>query len=235
MIDLENVVVEYGNTVAIDHVSMDIPDGQWMVLAGANGSGKTTLIRTFNGLVPLNAGTVSVNGTPITTDLVSARTAVGMVFQHPRDQIVAPTVSGDVSFGPANLGLSRDVIRERVQDSLAAVEMTGRGSDRVDELSGGEQARVAIAGALAMEPDHLVLDEPFAGLDETARTAILQRLRKLSTDGTGIIIVSHDLRDLLAPADRVVAIGDGRIVADDTPGAAVDQFPELGVRVPEAW
>lgn len=235
MIELQNVVVKYGTTVVIDHISMDFPDGQWVVIAGANGSGKTTLIRTFNGLVSLDAGTVSVNGTPITADLVTARTAVGMVFQHPRDQIVAPTVNGDISFGPANLGLPTDVIRERVQDSLAAVEMTGRGSDRVDELSGGERARVAIAGALAMEPDHLVLDEPFAGLDETARTAILQRLRRLSADGTGIIIVSHNLRDLLTPADRVVAIDDGRIVADDTPSATVGQFPELGVRVPEGW
>ncbi|ESS11231.1 MAG: ABC-type cobalt transport system, ATPase component [uncultured archaeon A07HR60] len=178
MIEARDVLVTYDDTVAVDRVSLTIPDGQWVILAGANGSGKTSLVRTFNGLVSVESGEVAINGTPVTEDLVAARTAVAMVFQHPRDQIVAPTVEGDVAFGPANLGLSRESIQDRVRESLAAVEMTGRESARIDALSGGERARVAIAGALAMQPDHLVLDEPFAGLDESARFAVLDRLER---------------------------------------------------------
>ncbi len=233
MIEARDVLVTYDDTVAVDQVSLTIPDGQWVILAGANGSGKTSLVRTFNGLVSVESGEVVINGTPVTEDLVAARTAVAMVFQHPRDQIVAPTVEGDVAFGPANLGLSRDSIQDRVRESLAAVEMTGRESARIDALSGGERARVAIAGALAMQPDHLVLDEPFAGLDESARFAVLDRLEALSATGTGILIITHDLRDVLSPADRVVAIAHGAVAVDDPPEAAAARLPELGVRVPE--
>ncbi|PSQ06281.1 ABC transporter ATP-binding protein, partial [Halobacteriales archaeon QS_6_71_20] len=155
--------------VAVRDVSISIPDGEFLVLAGANGSGKSTLVRQFNGLLRPDAGEVLVDGTPVGDDLVAARTRVGMVFQEPRDCFVAATVARDVAFGPENLGLKRAEIDRRVDDALAAVNMDGRGKERIDRLSGGERERVAIAGALAMEPGHLVLDEPFAGLDEPAR------------------------------------------------------------------
>jgi biotin transport system ATP-binding protein len=239
VIDVEGVTCRYGGgpdgdagVTAVDGVSLAIPDGEFLIVAGANGSGKTTLVRTFNGLVAPDAGSVAVNGTPVADDLVAARTAVGMVFQDPRDQLVAATVGGDVAFGPENLGCSHAEIDRRVADALAAVNMTGREDDRIAELSGGERERVAIAGALAMEPDHLILDEPFTGLDEPARRSVLGRLRELSETGTGVIAVTHDLRDVLGLADRIVGLADGRVALDAPPEAAVEELPDLDVRVP---
>mgnify|MGYP000203279591 CR=1 FL=1 len=238
MIETRELVCRYGDATALDGVSLMIADGEFVVLAGANGSGKTTLIRQFNGLETPDEGDVLVDGTPVADDLVGARRRVGMVFQNPRDQFVAATIGEDVAFGPRNLGLSEDEIDRRVGDALAAVGMEGRGNERIDRLSGGEQERVAIAGALAMEPDHLVLDEPFTGLDEPARLSVLDRLEKLRAEGVGIVVVTHDLRDVLALADRVVALSDGRIAADvEVDGGDDDRVRDalsgLGIRVPE--
>ena len=232
MIRTVDLVHRYGDVAAVDGVSISIPDGEFVVLAGANGSGKTTLVRHFNGLATPDAGRVAVNGRRVGADPVAARTAVGMVFQEPRDQLVAATVGTDVAFGPQNLGLGRGEIERRVDDALAAVNLGGRRNDRVDELSGGERERVAIAGALAMEPDHLVLDEPFTGLDAPARASVLGRLRDLSASGTGIVVVTHDLRDVLDPAGRVVAMADGHVVVDATPSEAVSSLSAHDVRVP---
>lgn len=240
MIDVDAIVHRYATdaerepTPALDDVSLSIPDGEFLVIAGANGSGKTTLVRTFNGLVTPDSGTVRVNGTPVESDRVAARSAVGMVFQDPRDQIVAATVGGDVAFGPENLGCSHDEIDRRVRAALDAVNLSGRGKDRIASLSGGERERVAIAGALAMEPDHLVLDEPFTGLDEPARHAVLDRLRALDRDGTSVVVVTHDLRDVFTLADRVVGLADGRIVVDAPPAEAATTLSRVGVRVPSA-
>jgi biotin transport system ATP-binding protein len=233
MIRIENLVHRYGDVVAVDGVSLAIPDGECVVLTGANGSGKTTLVRHFNGLLTPDEGRAEVNGRAVEEDLVAARSAVGMVFQHPRDQLVAATVGADVAFGPENLGLSRSEIDDRVSSALDAVNLAGREADRVAALSGGERERLAIAGALAMEPDHLVLDEPFTGLDAPARTSVLDRLRALSASGTSVVIVTHDLRDVLGLADRVVAMTDGRVVVDDPPEAALESLPTYDVRVPE--
>jgi biotin transport system ATP-binding protein len=234
VIELRDVTHRYGDSLALDSVSLTIPDGEFCVLAGANGSGKTTLVRHCNGLLTPDAGEVLVDGTPVHEDLVAARTAVGMVFQDPRDQIVAATVGADVAFGPENLGLSREEIDRRVADALDAVGMTGRETDRVDSLSGGERERVAVAGALAMEPSHLVLDEPFTGLDAPARESVVAHLRERHAAGTGIVLVTHDLRDALPQADRVVAMEGGRVVLDAAPAVARDRLPKLGVRVPPA-
>ena len=234
MIRAVDLVHRYGDFVAVDGVSLSIPDGECVVLAGANGSGKTTLVRHFNGLLEPDEGVVEVNGRRVGADLVAARTAVGMVFQEPRDQLVAATVGADIAFGPENLGLTRDEIDRRVAASLSAVALDGRADERVDELSGGERERVAIAGALAMEPDHLVLDEPFTGLDAPARASVLGRLSDLAASGTGIVVVTHDLRDVLGLADRVIAMAEGRVVVDAPPDEAAASLPEYGVQVPDA-
>jgi biotin transport system ATP-binding protein len=221
------------SSVALRGVSLTIPDGEFLVLAGANGSGKSTLVRHFNGLLDPTEGDVLVDGDPVADDLVAARTRIGMVFQEPRDCFVAATVARDVAFGPENLGLERAEIDRRVDRALAAVNMGDRGDERIDRLSGGEQERVAIAGALAMEPSHLVLDEPFTGLDESARASVLVHLRDLHRDGTGIVLVTHDLRDVLDPADRLVVLTDGAVAIDDAPDAAVDALTDLPVRRPD--
>jgi biotin transport system ATP-binding protein len=230
MIETRELVHRRGDAVAVDGVSLTIADDEYVVLAGPNGAGKTTLVRHFNGLLEPDAGEVLVDETPVYADLVAARSRVGMVFQDPRDGFVAATVGGDVTFGPENLGLDREEINRRVDTALAAVNMTGRREERIDQLSGGEQARVAVAGALAMEPSHLVLDEPFAGLDWPARQSVMARLTQLSDAGTGIVVVTHDLRDHFAVADRVVVLNEGRVALDAPPEVAVDELADLGVR-----
>ncbi|WP_267641910.1 energy-coupling factor ABC transporter ATP-binding protein [Haloarchaeobius amylolyticus] len=232
MIQTRDLVHRFGDHRALDGVSLSIPDGEFVLVVGPNGSGKTTLVRHFNGLLAPDEGAVVVDDTPVAEDPVAARTSVGMVFQHARDQLVASTVGGDVAFGPENLGLAREEIDRRVAESLDAVGMTGREDERVDELSGGEQSRVAIAGALAMEPNHLVLDEPFAGLDQRARRSVLDRLDALHAEGTSVVVVTHDLRDLFERAERVVAMADGRVVGDGTPDDVADDLAGLGVDVP---
>jgi len=232
MITVESLSHRYGDVTAVGDVSLTVEDGSFVVLVGANGSGKTTLVRQFNGLLTPDEGSVTVDGHDVGDEPVAARTSVGMVFQRPRDQFVAATVGADVRFGPENLGLNRAEIRRRVDDALAAVDMVDRKPDRVDRLSGGEQSRVAIAGALAMEPSHLVLDEPFTGLDLPARRSVLTRLDDLHEAGTGIIVVTHDLRDLLERADRLLAMSNGGLVADTTP-TDLSPLRDVDVRVPD--
>ncbi len=229
MIEVRDLVHRYDGAAAVDGVSLTIPDGEFLLLVGPNGSGKTTLVRHFDGLLEPDAGTVAVDGRDVPEHPVAARTSVGMVFQHPRDQFVAATVGADVAFGPENLGLDRAEIDRRVEDALAAVNMAGRADERVDALSGGEQARVAVAGALAMDPDHLVLDEPLAGLDRPARESLRSRLAELHADGTGIVAVTHDVGELLDLADRVVGLDRGRIAFDEPPDAAREELDRIGV------
>jgi biotin transport system ATP-binding protein len=232
MLEARGVTYRYGDAVAVDDVDLTVGDGECVALVGPNGSGKTTLVRQFNGLLEPDEGAALVDGRPAVEDPVAARTAVGMVFQDPRDQLVAATVGADVAFGPENLGLPREEVTRRAREALAAVGMDGREDARVEALSGGERARVAVAGALAMEPAHLVLDEPFAGLDARARASVLAHLRELHAGGTSLVVVTHDLRDVFALADRVVAMEAGRVVLDAPPGAARSRLPDLGVDVP---
>jgi biotin transport system ATP-binding protein len=232
MITTRNLVHRFGDAVALDGISLTIPDGEFVVISGPNGSGKTTLVRHFNGLLMPDEGTVLVDETPVEDDLVAARTRVGMVFQHPRDTFVSATVGADVAFGPENLGLPRDEIDRRVETSLSAVGMANRRDARIDTLSGGECQRVAIAGALAMKPDHLVLDEPFTGLDGPARESVVSHLATLSEEGTGIIVVTHDLRDVWSLADRAIALRDGEVVVDGSPEETASELARLGIETP---
>ncbi|OVE85796.1 energy-coupling factor ABC transporter ATP-binding protein [Natronolimnobius baerhuensis] len=233
MIEFRSVSYAFGDVPVLEDLSLEIGDGEFVLLAGANGSGKTTLLRHCNGLLEPDSGTVVVDGTPVADNVVAARSSVGMVFQHPRDQFVAATVGADVAFGPENLGLECDEIDRRVENALEAVNLAGRKAERIDALSGGEQSRVAIAGALAMEPSHLVLDEPFTGLDDPARRSVLERLESLSAAGTGVVLATHDLRDVFSLADRVVAMQAGQVVVDDAPTRALADLESLAIRIPE--
>jgi len=232
MITVRNLVYRFDGETALNEITLSIADDEWILLVGPNGSGKTTLVRQFNALLEPTAGEVLVDGISPSEKAVAARASVGMVFQSPRDQFVATTVGADIAFGPENLGLDHDEIDRRVKDALGAVNMSGREDERIDALSGGEQARVAIAGALAMEPAHLVLDEPFAGLDWPARRSVLSHLDGVNERGTGIIFVTHDVRDLMDRADRVVGLTDGTVAFDLDPATARERLDDIDVRTP---
>ncbi|MDJ1433534.1 ABC transporter ATP-binding protein [Halostagnicola sp. A-GB9-2] len=232
MIELRSVTYGFDDHAVLEECTLEIEDGEFVLLAGANGSGKTTLLRHCNGLLTPDDGEVLVDGVSVAENPVAARTAVGMVFQHPRDQFVSSTVGNDIAFGPENLGLEREEINRRVETALEAVHLEGRGDDRIDTLSGGEQSRVAIAGALAMEPTHLLLDEPFTGLDAPSRDSVLDRLESLSLAGTGIVLATHDLRDVATLADRIIVMQDGHILVDEPPAVALELLADLEIRVP---
>lgn len=234
MIAVDGLTVSYDDTPALDGISLSIESGSFVVLVGRNGSGKTTLLDQLSGLSEPDSGAVIIDGRNVHDDR-RARALVGRVFEDPVDQILGATVRGDVAFGPENLGLSPEMIDERVSAALATVELEGKGDDSVESLSGGERARLAIAGALAIQPRYLVLDEPTAGLDHPGRQAVLQRLRSANADGTGVILATHDLRELGSVTDRVIGLDRGAVSLDAEPVDAGDALPDLGVRVPADW
>ncbi len=229
MLSVDGVTFAYDTQPVLQDVSMAVEPGEFLLLTGPNGAGKTTLVRLFNGLLEPDDGEVLIDGESVAENPVAARTAVGMVFQNADDQFVESTVGADVAFGPENLGLERSTIDERVADALATVGMEDRRDDRIDQLSGGERTRVALAGVLAMNPEYVVLDEPLGSLDVHARTTLLDHLAGLAADGTAVVVVTHDLRDAWGQADRVLALESGHIAVEGTPEAQRDRLSELAI------
>ena len=235
MLTLRNATCTYDGDGGIDGVTCTIDRGEFVVLVGANGAGKTTLLDCLNGLKDPDRGTVEIDGESVQADPLATRTTVARVFEHPDEQLLCETVAADVAFGPENLGLPRPVINERVADSLKAVVLADHGERPIDSLSGGEQTRVAVAGALAMDPDFLLLDEPTTGVDHPGRQAILSTLGSLRDADVGVVLATHDLRDLDGLVDRVIGLAKGRVAFDGNPIEAVPLLHDLGVRVPSEW
>lgn len=216
MIRFEDVTFTYRSAgrevAALRGVTFDIAPGETVAVLGANGSGKSTLVRLANGLLLPDSGGVFVDGVDTRDEARSRelRERLGVVFQNPDDQIVATTVEDDAAFGPENLGLPRDEIRARVDEALAAVGLTGLERREPHLLSGGQKQRLGIAGALAMRPAYLVLDEPASMLDPDGRTDVLAILDRLRVAGHGIMHVTHDLADAVR-ADRAVVLVGGAV------------------------
>lgn len=209
---------DHGSTWALDDVSLTVYAGERLCLVGPNGSGKSTLARLIAGLTAPDAGAITLLGHtvymsetgPNAEEYRAARRGIGMVFQNPEDQIVTTVIEDDVAFGPENLGIPRTHIGERIDASLEAVGLASHRDSDPTRMSGGQQQRAAIAGMLAMNPAILVLDEPTAMLDETARAEVMTVLDALHTRGTTIVHVTHHPQEA-AHADRVVHMEHGRI------------------------
>lgn len=202
-----------GSTPALADVSLEVRPGEILAVVGANGSGKSTLALACNGLVLPSAGRVEVDGMDTSDESLTwdVRSRVGLVLQDPDDQIVGTSVESDVAFAPENLGVPRAEIRERIDWALDVVGLRGLESREPHLLSEGQKQRLAIAGALAMRPAYLVLDEPTAMLDPRGRREVLDVVRRLVCEqGTGVLHVTHRL-DELASAHRVAALEEGRI------------------------
>lgn len=229
-----------GNEVkALDGVSLDIKQGEFVAIIGANGSGKSTLARHLNALLLPTEGEVLVDGLDTADEdkMWNIRQKVGMVFQNPDNQIVAAIVEEDVAFGPENIGVPGPEIRSRVEKALAAVGMTEYAKQAPHRLSGGQKQRVAIAGIMALEPECIVLDEPTAMLDPQGRKEIVATVRKLNKEkGMTIVYISHYMVEALA-ADRVVVMEKGHIRFSGTPRevfSRVDELEALGLEAPLA-
>lgn len=197
---------------ALFGVDLVIGRGERVALLGANGAGKTTLVMHLNGLLSGGLGTVRVAGLPVDKpNLREIRRRVGVVFQDPDDQLFMPTVRDDVAFGPANMGVSGDALRARVEQALNLVGMQEFADRPPHHLSFGQRRRVAVATVLAMEPEILVLDEPSSNLDPASRRELADILRSLDIT---ILMVTHDLPYALELCPRAVVLSDGVVVAD---------------------
>ncbi len=209
--------------IALKDVSFSIHDGEILGVIGHTGSGKSTMLQHINGLLKPDSGQIIIGDIDITDEKVKMteiRKRVGLVFQYPEYQLFEETVAKDVAFGPKNLGMSDEEIDKTVRKSL---EMVGLSYDEIAgrspfELSGGQKRRVAIAGVIAMNPEVLILDEPTSGLDPHAHMEVLNMIRKIHKESTGIIIfVSHNMRDVANMSDKVLVMDRGSVVAFDSP------------------
>ncbi|HWQ30420.1 MAG TPA: energy-coupling factor transporter ATPase [Negativicutes bacterium] len=236
---MEDSVFEH---VAIDNISFEIQDGEFVGLMGHTGSGKSTLIQHLNGLLKPSSGKIFVDGLELHTKEVQMkkiRQKVGLVFQYPEYQLFEETVYKDIAFGPTNLGLEPGEVDRRVRE---AIELVGLDFDKISnvspfELSGGQKRRVAIAGVLAMEPKVLILDEPAAGLDPKGRDEILGGIKKLhERQKITVVLVSHSMEDIANLVDKVLVMNKGKIVFYDTPRNVfrdADKLEQIGLGVPQ--
>ncbi|MDD3705866.1 MAG: energy-coupling factor transporter ATPase, partial [Clostridiaceae bacterium] len=228
--------------VAIDNISFEIQDGEFIGIIGHTGSGKSTLIQHLNGLLKPSSGKVFIDGAELGSkdvQMKKIRQKVGLVFQYPEYQLFEETVYKDVAFGPRNLGLSEDEIEGRVRKAIELVGLDFDSTSNVSpfELSGGQKRRVAIAGVLAMEPKVLILDEPAAGLDPKGRDEILRGFRTLhEKQKITVVLVSHSMEDIANLVDKVLVMNKGKIAFFDTPRNVfreAETLEKIGLGVPQ--
>ena len=248
IIDAKNLVFEYYNyndegevkdTVkALNGVSVQIQEGEFVVVLGHNGSGKSTFAKHLNGILSPKEGTLVVCGIDATdkNKTWDIRKEVGMVFQNPDNQIVATIIEEDVAFGPENLGIEPNEIRRRVDNALETVGMTEYMKGSPNQLSGGQKQRIAIAGVIAMQPRCIVFDESTAMLDLIGRRQVMSTMEKLNKEyGITIIHITHYMQEAIL-ADRIVVIDKGEVLLEGTPREVfkeVKKLKEIGLDIPD--
>ena len=224
--------------IVFDGLNLSIEAGSFVAVLGHNGCGKSTLAKHFNAILLPAGGSVTVYGMDTKDEelLLAIRQAVGMVFQNPDNQIVSNVVEEDVAFAPENLGVPSEEIQRRVDAALKTVGMYEYRAHAPQLLSGGQKQRVAIAGVLAMKPKCIVLDEPSAMLDPQGRREVIETVERLNREeGMTVVLITHHM-DEATHAGRVVAMNDGKIVADGTPAevfSQVELLRSVGLSVPE--
>lgn len=245
-IKFDNVSFRYENAedepqlpLALKNINLTVNKGELVAVLGHNGSGKSTLAKLTNSILVPESGKVTVMGMDTSDEELKyeIRRKVGMVFQNPDNQIVATIVEDDVAFGPENLGVPPEEIRERVDASLKAVEMYEKRLAEPHNLSGGQKQRVAIAGILAMQTDGIVFDEPTAMLDPRGRQAVMDTIMKINKEqGKTVMFITHFM-DEAVMADRVIVVNNGEIMTDGKPEDVfkdVKGLKEVGLDVPQA-
>ena len=247
LIDAKNLVFEYvrrnkdgevdGFVRAVDEVSLDVSQGDFIAILGPNGSGKSTLAKHLNSILHASEGTLFVDGMDSSDSekVWDIRKTVGMVFQNPENQMIGTIVEEDVAFAPENMGIDPKEIKERVKESLITVEMFGHRKASPSKLSGGQKQRIAIAGVLAMHPKCIVLDEPTAMLDPVGRKEVIRAIRALNdVENITIILITHNMEEAIY-ADRIYVMNRGSIVMQGTPRevfSRVDELEENRLTVP---
>lgn len=225
-------------TAALNGVSLEIAQGEFVVIIGHNGSGKSTLAKHMNALLKPSCGQVLVRGMDTREDvhLWDIRQQAGMVFQNPDNQLVATVVEEDVAFGPENLSVPPAEIRSRVDEALQSVGMAEFAKSPPHFLSGGQKQRIAIAGVIAMRPEIIILDEPTAMLDPSGRREVMDTIRRLNRDaGITVVHITHYMEEAIG-ADRVVVMDQGHLLLQGTPREIFHQIrvlKDIGLDVPQ--
>lgn len=248
LIESKDLVFEYirrdeegnveGITCALDHVNLDVNQGDFVAILGHNGSGKSTFAKHINAILYPTEGTVWVDGkdTSKEENLWDIRQEAGMVFQNPDNQIIGQVVEEDVGFGPENLGVPTKEIWERVEESLKAVGMYEFRKHSPNKLSGGQKQRVSIAGVIAMHPKCIILDEPTAMLDPNGRREVIRAVRALNdVEEITIILITHYMEEIIY-ANKVFVMDKGKVAMEGTPReifSKVDELKALRLDVPQ--
>ena len=246
IIRVEGLTHTYGQDTpfcrsAVDGVSLEIYQGEFLGIIGHTGSGKSTLIQHLNGLLQPTVGKIYLDGRDIWADpkkIRDVRFRVGLVFQYPEYQLFEETAYKDIAFGPKNMGLDQGEIDRRVR---AAARFAGLDEGLLEkspfDLSGGQKRRVAIAGVIAMEPEVLILDEPSAGLDPAGRRSLLKNIKEYHRErGTTVVMVSHSMDEVAENVDRIIVLADAGVVMSGTPREVFSRAGELvavGLDVPQ--
>ena len=227
--------------VALKNIDLTIETGEFVAIIGHTGSGKSTLVQHLNALLKPTIGSVMVDGNDINAKNEAAKTArrkVGMVFQYPEHQLFEETVYEDIAFGPHNMGLSEELVEDHVKKAMDFVNLDfAEYKDRSPfQLSGGQMRRVAIAGVIALAPQYLILDEPTAGLDPVGRKDLFKKIQQIhKKEKIAIVLVSHNMDDVAAMADRIIVMNHGEITIDAKPKQAfaqIEKITEAGLTVP---
>ncbi|MCI9071697.1 MAG: energy-coupling factor transporter ATPase [Lachnospiraceae bacterium] len=248
IVKTKNLIYEYlrrdeegnveGVNRAVDDVSLQVRQGEFIAIVGHNGSGKSTLAKHVNAILQPTRGTVWVDGIDTSQEdrVWAIRQRAGMVFQNPDNQIIGQLVEEDVGFGPENLGVPTEEIWKRVEESLRAVGMYQYRSHSPNRLSGGQKQRVSIAGVLAMRPQCIVLDEPTAMLDPSGRKEVIHAVRELnSREKVTVILITHYMEEVIY-ADHVYVMDQGRVAMEGTPReifSRVEELQKLRLDVPQ--
>ncbi len=225
--------------LAIKNINIDIKKGEFVAVLGHNGSGKSTIAKLSNAIILPETGKIFVDGMDTADEKLEyeIRQKVGVVFQNPDNQIVATIVEEDVAFGPENLGIEPQEIRQRVDDALKSVGMYEYRLHEPHKLSGGQKQRVAIAGVMAMQTDCIVLDEPTAMLDPKGREEVMKSMLRLNKEmGKTVVLITHYM-DEAVKADRVIVMNSGNVVLDGTPKevfAHEDIIENAGLELPDS-
>lgn len=222
---------------AVNNVSFDVNRGEYISIIGANGSGKSTLAKLMNALILPAKGSIKMNGkeTHLDKHVWEIRRQAGLVFQNPDNQIVGTTVENDIVFGLENLGLTRDEIRNRMEEALQLVGLYHLKHAEPHHLSGGQKQKVAIAGIIAMKPDVLILDEATSMLDPKGRNDVVETAKRLNKEeGITVIQITHFLDEVME-SDRIMVMSQGRLHMQGTPREIFSkgrELEEIGLRVP---
>lgn len=239
-ISVEDVNFSYDKKVnVLKNVNFSVEKGEYIAIIGHNGSGKSTLARLLNGLLKADSGEIVVDDFVVgeKKTIFEVRKRVGVVFQNPDNQLVASIVEDDVAFGPENLGIAREEIKERIDFALDAVGMQEFRKSTPTRLSGGQKQRIAIAGVLALKPDVLILDESTAMLDPKGRKEVLSVVKKLNKEQSVTVIAITHYMEEVTDADRVLVMDDGEIVMQGTPAqifAQGEEIKKIGLELPLA-